>query len=449
MNIGWLAHGSLGRRFAKTSFWSFIGTALARSSGLLTSIILARLLGKIGYGQLGIIVSTVGALNVVGNIGLGLTTTRYVSHLRDSDPDGAGRTAGSALLVAFFSYGICSLALFIFAPLLTQRMLNAPLLANDLRLASGMLLLGGIDGVQLGILAGLEAFRSIAKVMLLRGGVNLVVTFLCAWRFGFRGAVAAMVLMALFGALANHNGIRKSAAAAKVRIIYKFDRTQFKLLWSFSLPAFMVALLGLPSVWVVNAFLVNQPNGYQEMALLTAATQWGAVANLVPTVLSSAGVSIQSNLLGAGDHQNFHKMVRYNFLLQVGGMVSVVVLIMISSPWIMWFYGKDFSAGSSVLVIMCVGWVLMSVGSVFWDSMVSAGRIWWGFSFKLLSACVLLLASWWLIGIGARGVAIANVLSFGCFAVLQGGYYLWKRKAVLAGPLKQSDRSVSHLGMSA
>lgn len=120
-NYKWLAHGSLGRRMVRSSFWSFVSTIGTRSLGLVVSIVIARLLGQVGYGQLGIIISTVGALNAVGNIGLGLTATRYVANLRSTDPLAAGQTAGSALALATISYSICSVILFIFAPFVAQR----------------------------------------------------------------------------------------------------------------------------------------------------------------------------------------------------------------------------------------------------------------------------------------------------------------------------------------
>lgn len=401
--------------------------------GLVVSIASARLLGQVGYGQLGIIVSTVGALSAVGNIGLGLTATRYVAHLRCSDPVKAGRTAGSALTLATLSYGFCSLCLFLFAPFIARRFLNAPELVTELRLSSIMLMLGGVDGVQQGILAGFEAFKVMARVTLIRGILNLPVSCAAAWLFGLDGAVAAMVIIACVSAWINNRAIKGVCKQFNLSLVYTLDRSQISLLWSFSLPSFLVGMLGMPSVWIVNAMIVNQPDGFRELALLTAASQWMAVANLVPSVLSQTGVSIQSNLLGEGNRTTYRKLVSYNLLLQVGGMAVMAFLIALLSPWIMRSYGQGFSNGVLVLILMTIGWVFMSVGSVFWDAMASTGEIWWGFAIKLASMLVFISISWGTVAKGAQGVAIAYIVSYAVFAVLQALHYFITEKKTDVG----------------
>jgi len=89
-NIRWFNQGSIGRRFASGSFWSFIGVSVSHVFGLLTTVIIARILGQKGYGEFGIIISTLGMFSAVGSIGLGLTATRYIAKFRKTDPKAAG-----------------------------------------------------------------------------------------------------------------------------------------------------------------------------------------------------------------------------------------------------------------------------------------------------------------------------------------------------------------------
>ena len=417
---------SLHHRVIKGSFWSFAGTIISRGLGVITSIIVARFLGQVGYGELGIIVSTIGMFSAIGNLGLGLTATRYVAKLRSSDPKVAGRVAGLTIIMAILSYSTCSIGFFIFSPLLATKILKAPHLIQELRLVSIMLFLGGIDGVQIGILAGFEAFRAIARVSVIRGVINLPVSFLATWLFGLTGTVSALLIVAFISAWINVLAINRTSSEAGVHIRYGFDKSLLNLLWNFSLPTFLVSILSAPTTWVVNAMLVNQPNGYAEMGILSAATQWGAVVIFVPSVLSTAGVAIQSNLLGKGDQKTFRKLVFYNLIVQVGGVALITSLIILTAPWIMSLYGRNFSRGGAVLVLMSIGWIFMSVGSVFWDAMISLGRVWWGFGIKLISAFILLSAVWLLVGRGARGVAAAFICSYACFALLQVLYFIFK-----------------------
>ncbi|QTA79204.1 Polysaccharide biosynthesis protein [Desulfonema limicola] len=102
----------LGYRLAKGAFWSLSGALISRGLGLLASILVARILGKTGFGELGIIQSTVGMFGVFAGFGMGLTATKHVAEFRYKNPEKAGRIIIlSALLTVIFS-GIMALLLF-------------------------------------------------------------------------------------------------------------------------------------------------------------------------------------------------------------------------------------------------------------------------------------------------------------------------------------------------
>src|ERR1035441_10583236 len=84
----------LGYRLAKGAFWSLLGTVLSRSLSVVSSILVARMLGKVGMGELGIIQGTVGILSAFAGLGMGLTATKFVAEYRTKDPKCAGAMMG-------------------------------------------------------------------------------------------------------------------------------------------------------------------------------------------------------------------------------------------------------------------------------------------------------------------------------------------------------------------
>ena len=72
----------IGYRLARGTFWSLAGAVVSRLLGLASFVIVARILGKSGYGHFGIIQSTVGMFGVFAGFGLGQTSTKYVAELR-------------------------------------------------------------------------------------------------------------------------------------------------------------------------------------------------------------------------------------------------------------------------------------------------------------------------------------------------------------------------------
>lgn len=87
------------RRFFLGSFWSIVSSLFPIGLGFLSSIITARLLGKVGFGELGMIRSTIEMFVVYAGFGLGLTATKYVAELRDLNKERAGKMIGMLRLL--------------------------------------------------------------------------------------------------------------------------------------------------------------------------------------------------------------------------------------------------------------------------------------------------------------------------------------------------------------
>src|SRR5262245_49285850 len=116
-----LAGSSWSGRLARGAFWTLAGTAVARVLGLLSSVIAARLLGREGFGELGIVQGTVGLFGVFAGFGLGLTATKHVAEHRSDDPKKAGRIIALTSLVTAATALVASLVLVLVAHPLAER----------------------------------------------------------------------------------------------------------------------------------------------------------------------------------------------------------------------------------------------------------------------------------------------------------------------------------------
>ena len=130
---------------------------------------------------------------VFAGMGLGLTATKYVAELRVTNPHRAGRIIALSTAVALGTATTAAVALFAAAPWLAASTLNAPNLSAELRIATGVLFLNALNGTQTGVLAGLEAFRTIARVNLIRGVLTFPLAVAGVLLWNLRGAVAALV----------------------------------------------------------------------------------------------------------------------------------------------------------------------------------------------------------------------------------------------------------------
>jgi len=121
---------SLRARMAKGTFWTLMGSLIAQGAGMVGSIASARILGKVGFGELGMIRSTVLMFGVLAGTGLGMAATKYVAEYRINDPVKAGRMIGLLMNTAYILGGSVTLICLIIATPLSKLAMNAPQLAG-------------------------------------------------------------------------------------------------------------------------------------------------------------------------------------------------------------------------------------------------------------------------------------------------------------------------------
>ncbi len=422
---------SLRARFIRGVFWSLAGAVISSGLNLIASIIVARIIGKISFGELGIIQSTVGTFSTFAGLGLGLTASKYVAEYRRTDAAKVGRIIVLSLVVTTVTGCILTLLLFAFSSLLATETLKAPHLSTMLRIASLMLLLGALNGVQTGVLAGLEEFRTIAKVNLIQGLCSFPITFFSVWFRGLQGAVWALVATLAIGWLLNLTALRIHLRRASIRLDFRRQWSEWRVLWSFSLPAFLNAVVTSLAVWTANTMLVRQPGGYGEFGVFNAASQWRAVILFAPAAIGTFTLPLLSSLLGEKRQATFRKMFWSNLGFTTAIALLPAIVVASFSPWIIAAYGSDFSQGFLILCILVSVAVLQAISSVIGQAIISTGAMWWALLFNGLWALTLIgLTNLWLAPYQALGLAGAYFVAYLAHTVWQSFYLIRFNKAI-------------------
>lgn len=418
-----LATGSLRTRFTRGVFWSLMGAVISRGLTLLASIACARFLGKAGFGELGIIQSTVGTFGIFAGLGLGLTATKFVAECRDQDPNKAGRILALAALTAAGSGALMSGLLIALAPYIASHILAAPQLSQPLAVGAGLVFFGALNGAQTGALSGFEAFRSIAKVNVSSGLLSFPLIVLGVWKWGVPGAVWGMVAAMATNWVLNNYELRKLCSSTGARYDFVHCRKEWPVLYEFSLPAFLASIVVGPALWISNALLLHQPDGYSQLGLYTAADRWRLLILFVPTSVFGMLVPVLSNLYGSGDLLGFKRVFRTNLLWLCGLAFSGALIVIVAAKPIMMSYGKSFHSGWPILIILALSAVPEALNTLLGHPLIVANAMWWRFGFDMLLAAILvglaiLLIPRW----GALGLAAAYGLAF---STASAGLYLF------------------------
>jgi len=402
----------LSQRLAHGVMWGVLGGVGAKVFTLLASVITARILGKVGFGEYGMAISTVGLFGSFAGLGLGITATKCVAEYREKDPAKAERILGLSAAVSFVSAGAMALVLFLGAPYIAAKTLAAPHLAPALKACSLMLFFTAVNGAQTGALFGFEAFRKNAKLNFGLGLMSLPVMSIGVWRWGLMGAVWASVIISAVTWSVYHAALRFECRKHGLKLTAAGCWTERRILWRYSIPATVTGLLVGPVFWAVNAMMANRPGGYAEIGVYNAANQWRTMLLFIPMLIGQTIVPIMSERYGRGNIEATLKTMKVSMLVSALVVVPVSVGVGLMGPWIMAQYGPSFADGWPVLLVVLATASLMAVMTPVGNFIAASGRMWTGAAMNAGWGAVAVVSAWLFIPMGAVGLALAFLIAY-------------------------------------
>jgi len=399
-------------RVARISFWALLGSVISKGFLLVSSVIIARIIGKVHFGEYSIIQSTLSFFAVFAGFSLGTASTKYVAEFRDTDKSKTGSIIASSSLVALIFGLVFSIVLLLASSFVSVSLIGSGNLSGQLKLASAILLLNAINGAVTGALAGFEDFKSIAKISILTGVVTLVGQTLLVLTLGLPGAFVGLIAAFLAQYLSGLFFLVRKCRKYGISLSLSRPLGNLSYLWRFSLPSVLGAIIVSMTLWVSNLFLVRNGNGLNEMAVYNAAAQWQNIILFIPVAISQISLPLFSNM--KNDLFRFTKLIRYNILLNFSICLILAVLFSLFSGIIMRSYGSDFSNGSVVLIILAAAAILNSVNMVIGQIIAGLGKMWAGLFINLIWAAFFLSLSHYFIssGKGAKGLAEAMLIAY-------------------------------------
>jgi O-antigen/teichoic acid export membrane protein len=419
-----LESSPVGERLLRGTFWSMAGTLVSRALGLAAAILAARIIGKLIYGELGVIQSTVGMLGTLAGFGMGTTTSKFVAELRSKDSARAGRIIALSSLVSWnISFGLAVL-LFVLAPWLCKNTLAAPGLTGYLRMSIPLLVLSGVNGAQLGVLSGFEAFKSIARVSFLAGLLNFPFIVGGALVFGLSGIIWGMVVAQAGGCLLNLFALRREAKRFNVPISFSSCMTELPVLWRFSIPAVLADILISAINWFAVTMLVRHLDGFGEMGAFSAANQWFNAVMWLPFMLNGVVLPVLAERLGADDTVNTVKLLKMTAKMNGGIILPLTAIGCLLSPFIMMTYGPGFKSAWPTLVAVLITAGLLSVELPVGQLIAASGHMWLGFVSNIgwgvvfVGTTALFLKWDW----GSFGLASARLVAYAAHTIFSISY---------------------------
>ncbi|WP_407401844.1 oligosaccharide flippase family protein [Chryseobacterium sp.] len=411
--INHLLSSDINKKIFSQSFWILLGNVISKFILLIATILMTRFLGKEEYGQFGIIKSTILMFAMFAGLELGMTATKYISQYRLSDKRKVEKIVGVSNLFAILISVLVSVLVFIYAKEIATQ-INAPKLFTEIRISSFILFFSSLNGIQNGILAGIEKFKELSINNAIAGILSSIALVIAAKFFGLDAVVIAFGANFVLLFVLNFITLKKYFYSEfKIKIFNKNNFEETSVLWKFSLPAILAGLMVGPVTWYCNYLLVNQPNGYGQMANFDIANQWRNTILFIPAALAQIALPMLAASVGNRDEYKiiFNKNLKINTIIGF----SLVLICLIASPFIVYFYGSNYNDALIPLIIMFFTTGFITVNNVIGQAIASQGKMWIGFYVNLIWAVILIVCSYIFVvkyNYGAVGISLAYLISY-------------------------------------
>lgn len=432
-------------RILRGILWTVGGGILSRAITLLSTVVVARILGKEYYGQLSLVVSTVGMFGVLAGLGLGVTATKFLAELKDKDKQKAGNILGLCNLVAIVSGLSIMTGCMAFAPFFSKSILGSDHLSWLIILGALTLPLSAWSGVQSGALAGFEAFKKVATLNVIQGLITSIFVIPLVYFGGIYGGIISQVLNVLIGVILGSLFLKATCRENKIKYKFgPFQKDELAVLLKFTAPSIISMSIVPPTIWVTNTILVNNTGGFGELGLFNAANQIRMVILMIPSMITSVLLPIMSERYESS-RGDFNRISELNVTITASFGMPAVIILITSSSFIADFFGKAYSGVEVIIPIIALTSLLGLVNGNIINILISSGNVWPSAVMNILWAISFIALSHVLTPIyGAVGLALACLFAYELHTIWQ---LMYVNKFIMPRILKRNIKEFTYFSL--
>jgi len=422
---------SLRARFQAGIFWNAIAAVAAQGTTFLANLVVANLLGRDGFGEFSIVYTTVLAAAGIAQVATGVTATKYVAEFRDLEKDRAGRVLGLCSLVSLAGGAGATLLIISSASWLAGRVLSAPHVVNELSVAAGFVLFSAANGYQQGALAGFEAYRNLARVSIAAGIVHVASVVVGTYWWDLTGAVTGVVVSAAVRWLLFNVALRAEAERRGIAIRYRNALGERTIVHRFAVPAAIAGLSTMPAVWLANVFLAQQPGGYGQVGLFTAANNLKNLVLFLPALTNNVGQALLNSQKGHRDQARYTKVFWANTGATATLLITASAAMAIFGKLLLGLYGATFDEAYPILMVLLVAAVMEGMATATYQVVQTQERMWASLFGIALPRDLLLIGGAYFLAARHGGLGLATAFALAA-----------------AGGLVATVVAVRHIGLS-
>ena len=262
------------QRFLRGSFWHSMGLIFSRALNLVLGFVLARMLGKQGFGTYGFFQTSVQKASAIAGLGLGLATTKHVAEFR-SNPTRLGGVVTLAMLFVFVGGSSIGALMYLNADAIALRF-DSKIDPPYVQLAGVTVLFAVVTLVFANVMSGLEAFRRNMLVQLCSSLVTFGLVVGAANWYGIDGAIKGLLLSLVFSASLYTAVVLYTLVQLKTVFSIKNAIAERSIILHYSMPSFLSGIVVVITDWIAESMVIIHA-GFATYGLYVAANQFSMV----------------------------------------------------------------------------------------------------------------------------------------------------------------------------
>ena len=410
------------RVFSSGLIWSTFGTVIVRLTPMITTILISHWFGIGSVGKFGVIYGTLVSGSLLAAAGVSLMATRNIAAYAATNPDMAGRLAGMALLLAGGTGTFIGLMIFLFSDEIAGRLLKQPELAFYLRVIAPIIVLNAMNTVQMAILSGLQAFKTIARLNIMFGGLMITLVPVGLNFYGLTGSFTALGCAYLGGCLIAYPAMAAALRRRDIRIAFRDALSQWPLVTRYAVPALIASVLFEPVNWICTAIVVNNPNGLEQVGLYFIAMQLETLLLFVPQIVVQVTIPMLSTGFGQADRRRVLNVLGMGIGTNIAIAIGFVTVMMMFGNWFLVLFKLDPAQHWPIFMVVVLASAMIAAALPLGQVPVTSGYMWTGLSITAGWAMTFIIGTWILQDSGALGVVIARSIAWGLQTLVYIGF---------------------------
>jgi len=338
----------------------------------LFNLVLARTLGAEGAGLYFLALTVTTIATVFGRVGLDNTLLRFTAANASVDDWSAVKGVYvKGMRLALLASSLSAIAVFVFAPILADKVFQKPELVIPMRWMSLAVVPMTFVMLHAEALKGLKRIRDSFIVFGVGvPAISLTALLLFGGSYGVNGAVWAYASGAILTALLGI--ILWRTATPQLRKVSGAFRTN-DLLKS-SIPLFWVASLYMLINWTAT-FALGVWGTQEDVGIFSMASRTAMLTSLILTSVNSISAPKFAELYKKKDMVALGATARNTAKLMTLITSPLLLLFLVAPQWVMGMFGEEFQKGGVLLSILAIGqFVNVATGSVGYVLMMSGNE---------------------------------------------------------------------------